>query len=361
VASLPPSRLEVSSSGNARASRHRHSVRTPGRRLHWGVRHQGSRGQPHGTGAAHSLLRPVDVICNCSITCMAKPILQSTSQLEAETASLWRALADPTRRRIMDLLRAGPAITGQIAAAFPISRIAVMRHLDVLAEAELITSRKRGRERWHYLNAVPLERLHRRWVGTVEAGFASGLLDLQAQVEADHRMDASGRAVDVALDVVIGGSRHVVFESITERIDKWWGLPALDGRATGLSLEPGLGGRFVEHWGDTGGQLIATMTGLDTDRQVRLTGPFHFGLVLGEAIFDLDDAPAGTLVRFSFRAVGAIDPAIIEGMQSGWTTLVSRLKAFVETGSPDDAAAAESNLRTIGMSRRAGRSQGRKR
>jgi DNA-binding transcriptional ArsR family regulator len=261
---------------------------------------------------------------------------------------LWRPLADPTRRRILDRLRAGPAITGEIAAAFPISRIAVMRHLEVLAEAELITSRKRGRERWHYLNAVPLERLHRRWAGPVGAGFASGLLRLQDQVEAE-RVDSSRPPVDVALDVVIAGSRHAVFESITARIDRWWGPPAMDARATRVSLELGLGGRFVEHWGDTGGQIMATVTGLEPDRHLRLTGPFHFGLALGDATFDLEDAPDGTLVRFSFRAVGAIDPATIDGIESGWTSLVtSRLKDLVEAGSAEGALAAESNLRAIG-------------
>jgi DNA-binding transcriptional ArsR family regulator/uncharacterized protein YndB with AHSA1/START domain len=277
-------------------------------------------------------------------------IPELTRELEAETAPLWRALADPTRRRILDRLRVGPAITGEIAAAFPISRIAVMRHLEVLAEAELITSRKRGRERWHYLNAVPLERLHQRWAGPVEAGFASGLLRLQDQVEAE-RVDSSRPPVDVALDVVIAGSPHVVFESITARIDQWWGPPAMDARATGVSLEPNLGGRFVEHWGDTGGQMIATVTGLEPDRHLRLTGPFHFGLALGDATFDLEDAPGGTLLRFSFRAVGAIDPAVIEGIESGWTALVaSRLKALVEAGSAEGAEG-ESNLRAIGEPR----------
>ena len=263
----------------------------------------------------------------------------SVRQLEAETAALWRALADPTRRRILDLLRAGPAITGDIAAAFPISRIAVMRHLEALAEAELITSRKRGRERWHYLNAVPLERLHRRWAGPVEAGFASGLLRLQDRVEAEGAaMDAFRAPVDVALDVVIAGSRRAVFDAVTERIGQWWGYPAVDARATGLSLEPRVGGRFMERWGERGGQLLATVTALEPDRLVRLTGPFHFGLALADATFDLEDAPGGTRLRFSFRAMGPIDPATHEGMQSGWTTLVgSRLKAFVETGSAESA------------------------
>src|SRR6516164_3305988 len=181
-------------------------------------------------------------------------IPEDTRHLEAETAPLWRALADPTRRRILDLLRVGPAITGEIAAAFPISRIAVMRHLEVLAEADLVTSRKRGRERWHYLNAVPLERLHRRWAGSVEAGFASALIRLQDQIETERgALDWSRPAVDVALDIVIAGSRHAVFESITERIGEWWGHPAMDERATGVWLEPAVGGRFVEHWGESGG------------------------------------------------------------------------------------------------------------
>ena len=272
-------------------------------------------------------------------------IPQSVRQLEAETAALWRALADPTRRRILDLLRAGPAITGEIAAAFPISRIAVMRHLEALAEAELITSRKRGRERWHYLNAVPLERLHRRWAGAVEAGFASGLLRLQDRVEAEGAaMDLSRAPVDVALDVVIAGSRHAVFDAVTKRIGQWWGYPAVDSRATGVSLEPRVGGRFVEHWGEVGGQLMATVTALEPDRHVRLTGPFHFGLALGDAMFDLADAPGGTMVRFSFRAMGPIDSAILEGIESGWTTLVQfRLKAFVETGSAEGAIPSESD------------------
>src|SRR5262249_48235008 len=82
--------------------------------------------------------------------------------LEEDTSPLWRALADPTRRQILDLLRQRPLITGAIAARFPISRIAVMGHLEVLSAAGVATSPKPGRARWDYLHAVPLQRLHRR-------------------------------------------------------------------------------------------------------------------------------------------------------------------------------------------------------
>src|SRR5262249_61710455 len=127
--------------------------------------------------------------------------------LEEAPAALGRALADPTRRRILDLLRQRPRVTGDIAAQFPISRIAVMRHLEVLSQAGLVTSRKRGRQRWHYLNAVPLQKLHRRWAEPAAAGFASALLRLQDTVEAEGRdMEPIQPIVDVALDVEIAGS-----------------------------------------------------------------------------------------------------------------------------------------------------------
>ena len=138
-------------------------------------------------------------------------------ELEDETAPLWRALADPTRRRILDLLRARPRITGEIASEFEISRIAVMRHLEVLAEAGLVTSRKRGRERWHYLNAVPLRRLHERWHDPLAAGWASSLLRLQRRVEETEGepVTHADLAIDLALDVSIDGTPAEVFSALT--------------------------------------------------------------------------------------------------------------------------------------------------
>ena len=75
---------------------------------------------------------------------MAGNVVRLERGLGDDTAPLWRALADPTRRRILDLLRERPLITGEIAAQFPISRIAVTRHLEVLAKAGLIGNRKRA-------------------------------------------------------------------------------------------------------------------------------------------------------------------------------------------------------------------------
>ncbi len=76
----------------------------------------------------------------------------------------WKALADPTRRTILDRLQDGPRTTGDLCRFFQTSRFAVMKHLDVLAAAGLVVAERRGRERWNHLDPAPL-RLIERWIG----------------------------------------------------------------------------------------------------------------------------------------------------------------------------------------------------
>jgi DNA-binding transcriptional ArsR family regulator/uncharacterized protein YndB with AHSA1/START domain len=277
------------------------------------------------------------------------------AELESETAPLWQALADPTRRRALDLLRDRPRTTGEIAAHFTISRIAVMRHLDVLSAAGLVTSRKRGRERWHYLNAVPLRRVRERWENPLASGLAGGLLRLKDRVEAEGGgVQPTRPAVDAALEVAIRATPAAVFDALTQDPGGWWGHPFLGQRATGLTLEPRLGGLFVEQWED-GGYVIATVTGLAQDRHLELTGPFHLGVAVGVASVDLATADDGTLVRFSFRAIGAVDAEAAERMAEGWSELVgTRLKALVESGTRLGVAADPPNVKSTRREKRDG-------
>ena len=275
---------------------------------------------------------------------MAGNVVRLERGLGDDTAPLWRALADPTRRRILDLLRERPLITGEIAAQFPISRIAVRRHLEVLAEAGLATSRKRGRERWHYLNTVPLQKLHRRWADPAVTGFASTLLRLQDTVEAEGRhMEPIRPTIDVALDIEIAGTPAAVFAALTKDIGGWWGHPFVTARATSLALDPQLGGLFAERW-QNGGQVIASVTSWAQDEHLQLTGSFHMGVGVGVATFDLAESGGGTLLQFSFRAIGVVDAEVAEAMSRAWAELVgTRLKRLVETGTrlgidPDEPA-----------------------
>jgi len=254
-------------------------------------------------------------------------------EYDADESPVWQALADPTRRRILDLLRDRPRTTGDVASNFNVSRIAVMRHLEVLSTAGLVTSRKRGRERWHYLNAVPLERMHQRWVDQHASGWASGLLGLRRRVEGHAgALNTDRLAIDLALDVSITAPPAEVFKVLTRDPGGWWGHPYLRADATGLTLERRLGGLLVEtRMG--GGAVLATVTGWTGDQYLQLTGPFHLGVAVGIATFELSGREDGTLLQFSFRAIGAIEEQFVERFAEGWGDLVGRrLKTLVETG-----------------------------
>lgn len=98
--------------------------------------------------------------------------------------AVWRALANPVRRRILDLLMEGPLTTGTLADAFPdLSRFAVMQHLKVLEEADLVLPRREGRERFNHLNPVPVQRIYDRWVHRFMQPWTEALVGLKQELE----------------------------------------------------------------------------------------------------------------------------------------------------------------------------------
>ena len=100
---------------------------------------------------------------------------------------VWRALANPMRRRMLDLLREGPLSTGDLAARFPKhSRFAVMQHLRVLETASLVVPQKIGRTRLNYLNPIPIQRIYHRWVSHYQQPWAESLVALKGTLEQDE-------------------------------------------------------------------------------------------------------------------------------------------------------------------------------
>jgi DNA-binding transcriptional ArsR family regulator len=101
-----------------------------------------------------------------------------------ELDAVWKALSDPTRRSILDLLREGARTTTEIVEAFPhLSRFGVMKHIDVLRSANLILTREEGRQRVNSLNAAPIRQIYERWVSPYEELWADNLLRLKEDVE----------------------------------------------------------------------------------------------------------------------------------------------------------------------------------
>jgi DNA-binding transcriptional ArsR family regulator len=97
---------------------------------------------------------------------------------------IFKALAAPIRRRMLDRLKDDPRTTGDLCAAFPeLDRCTVMQHLKVLEDAGLVVPVRRGRERWNHLNALPIRDIADRWIGPYAAHAVEKLATLRSELE----------------------------------------------------------------------------------------------------------------------------------------------------------------------------------
>ena len=105
---------------------------------------------------------------------------------------VFKALADPTRRVLLDLLfeRDGQTLTA-LERRLPMSRFGVMKHLKVLEEANLVVTRRRGREKLHFLNPVPIRLIHDRWVSKYAEPWAAALTGIKRELEEKAHGDVS--------------------------------------------------------------------------------------------------------------------------------------------------------------------------
>src|SRR5687767_15638172 len=98
--------------------------------------------------------------------------------------TVFRALADPTRRSLLDeLFKQDGQSLSVLERRLPMTRIGVMKHLRVLEEARLVTTKRRGREKLHFLNPVPIRLVHDRWVSKYTEPWAATLTGLKAKLE----------------------------------------------------------------------------------------------------------------------------------------------------------------------------------
>jgi DNA-binding transcriptional ArsR family regulator len=100
---------------------------------------------------------------------------------------VFKALADPTRRKLLDQLFARDGQTlSALEGRLPMTRFGVMKHLRVLEEANLVVTRKRGREKLHFLNTVPIRQVYERWVSKYAEPWAATLTGIKRELEEEH-------------------------------------------------------------------------------------------------------------------------------------------------------------------------------
>ncbi|MFC5651984.1 metalloregulator ArsR/SmtB family transcription factor [Paenibacillus solisilvae] len=135
---------------------------------------------------------------------------------------IFKALADPSRRTLLDLLHASDGRTlNDLCAPLQMSRFGVMKHLNLLEEAGLITTRKVGREKLHYLNAVPIRQIYDRWVSKYAEPWAIELTSIKNELERETNMENKPRHVH---RIAIKATPEQVWQALTDpaKTSKFW-------------------------------------------------------------------------------------------------------------------------------------------
>jgi uncharacterized protein YndB with AHSA1/START domain len=121
---------------------------------------------------------------------------------------VFRALADPTRRKLLDeLFRQDGQTLSALEGRFPMTRFGVMKHLRQLEEAGLVATRRRGREKLHFLNPVPIRLVHDRWVSKYAEPWAAALSGLKSRLEAE---------MEKVFEIYIRTTPERLWEAITD-------------------------------------------------------------------------------------------------------------------------------------------------
>jgi uncharacterized protein YndB with AHSA1/START domain len=235
---------------------------------------------------------------------------------------VFKALADPTRRSLLDeLFKADGQTLGALERRLPMTRFGVMKHLKVLEEAGLVVSKRRGREKLHYLNPVPIRLVHDRWVSKYAEPWAATLSNLKRNLEED--------TMEKLFEIYIKTTPERLWEAITdsEMRQKYTFGVGIDSDWT-----PGSSYRAVH---PKAGIAISEGENLEVDPPRRLVQSFT-------ALWSDDVKNEGTSkVTWEIEPVGdscrlLVTHQMREGahpeIYGGWPQILSGLKTLLETG-----------------------------
>ena len=236
---------------------------------------------------------------------------------------VFKALADPTRRSLLDeLFRQDGQTLGMLEERFPMSRFGVMKHLKVLEEAGLVVTRRRGREKLHFLNPVPIRLVHDRWVSKYSEPWVAGLSDIKERLESQ---------MEKVYEIFIKTTPEQLWKAITDpeiRAKYNFGAGISSDWTPGGHFEMGhpqagiLLGKGVNVEVDPPRRLVQTMTALWGD-DVKAEGETR---ITWEIEPIAGDSCRLTVTHDQLRE-GANDQ-----LYGGWPMILSGLKTWLETG-----------------------------
>lgn len=229
---------------------------------------------------------------------------------QGQEQDVWRALSNPFRRHLLDLLSSGPQTTGDLAEETQdLSRFAVMQHLGVLTDAGLVVVRRRGRSRFNYLNPMPLAEWYRRWVTPLADQAASEILALKRHVQKEDGEEAMSadndqiRTVRIETELRFRSSAERVFRAFTDDALEWFPHTYGGERTKAIVMEPRVGGAHYEDWGDGHGHYYGVVTVYDPPNRLSTRGRLMPGTIL-DTDFEFEAQADEVILRVSRVAVG---------------------------------------------------------
>lgn len=255
-------------------------------------------------------------------------------QVIPETEPIWKALADPTRRKLLDLLRNGPKSTTQLCESFPTTRFTIMGHLDVLVETGLVVVERRGRERLNHLNPVPLQQLYERWIAPLSGAAASTLLALATAAESEETPIMTP-SVDIRAEHLIHSDVTRTWASLMN-LAAWW--PKCWPDAECLVFEPRLGGRLATLPQPSAGSdqmaegtLWGQVAEIYPERALALSGPMGLrGPVAGYWRMEMHAENHGTRVMVHHQIIGPVTDDDRACFETGWSETLTLLAVAAE-------------------------------
>jgi DNA-binding transcriptional ArsR family regulator len=241
--------------------------------------------------------------------------------LSIRVDTVFKALADPTRRALLDLLHRedGQSLTA-LEAGFGMSRFGIAKHLRILEAAGLVVARKEGRERRHYLNTVPIAQIQERWVSKYAAPWAAALVNVKTELER--------RTMQKVFEIYVKTAPERLWRALTdpaERARYQFGL------RFGPAFAEGTEYQAIGH-----GQLIIDGATLEYDPPRRLVQSYNARwseevAACGTSRVTMEIEPIGDSCRLTVIHDDLPDDANPQ-IFGGWPMILSGLKTLLETG-----------------------------
>jgi uncharacterized protein YndB with AHSA1/START domain/DNA-binding transcriptional ArsR family regulator len=242
---------------------------------------------------------------------------------------VFKALADPTRRQVLDRLREREGQTlGELCARLAMTRQSASQHLGLLEAANLISTVRRGREKLHYLNPMPLQDIQERWIDQFERPRLRALSDIRRTAE-EQQMDNSESVPTYVYVTYIKATPEQVWHALTDAdlTAAYWGHSNVS------DWQPGSTWQHVR----SDGSGVVDVAG----KVLEAVPPQRLVVTFDSPEMDRDDPsrvtfslePYKDIVRLTVEHENLLTPQDRDAVSHGWPAVCANLKSLLETGS----------------------------